>query len=307
MKIGVLGLGKMGSRIAVKLAKDGHEVIVWNRSKASVEKIRSKNREKDFTVAESIGDLIGKLKRPAFLWLMLPQGEATEEVLKEASKFLEKGDIIVDGANAYFGDSEKRYRDFKNKGIEFLGIGVSGGILAEKNGFALMAGGSEKAYEYIKPVLESLSKPDGGYEYFGEGGAGHFVKMVHNGIEYGMMQSVGEGFEVLEKSSYNFNLLKVAKIWRKGTIISGFLLNRAYDALTQNPNLEGIVGVIDESGEARWTLEEAKKEGVEAEVIEKSLEYRIRSQKDKKIQNSFTAKMIAALRNAFGGHSVKKS
>ena len=169
-----------------------------------------------------------------------------------------------------------------------------------------MVGGSRKAYEYIKPILQSLAKPNGGYDYFGEGGAGHFVKMVHNGIEYGMMQSIGEGFEVLEKSSYKFDLLKVAKIWQKGTIISGFLLDRAFDALSQNPKLDGIKGFIEESGEARWTVEEAKKEGVEVEIIERSLEYRRRSQKDTKIQNSFTAKTVAALRNAFGGHSVQQ-
>jgi 6-phosphogluconate dehydrogenase len=314
MKVAILGLGKMGSRIALKLYEDGHEVVVWNRSSSSAEELKFKIKnlklkidENNLVVADTIINLIKQLGHPRILWLMLPQGEPTQEVLDEVSKYLEKGDIVIDGGNAYFKDTQKRYGEFKKKGIEFLGIGVSGGILASKNGYPLMAGGSKKAYEYIKPLLESLSKPNGGYDYFGQGGAGHFVKMVHNGIEYGIMQSIGEGFEVLEKSAYKFDLLKVAKIWQKGTIISGFLLDRASDALSQNPRLSGIKGYIEESGEARWTVEEAKKEGISAEIIERSLEYRRRSQKDIKIQNSFTAKMVAALRNAFGGHSLRSS
>jgi len=304
MTIGILGLGKMGFRIAIKLHEEGHEVVVWNRTPEAVKNLRFKI--KDLKGAETIKDLVQGLETPRVMWLMLPAGDATQSVLDEISKYLRKGDIVIDGGNANFRDTQKRFENFQKSGIEFLGIGVSGGILAFENGYPLMVGGSRKAYEYIKPILDSLAKPNGGHEYFGEGGTGHFVKMVHNGIEYGIMQSLSEGFEVLEKSSYKFNLLKVAKIWQKGTIISGFLLDRAVDALTQNPNLEGVVGVIEESGEARWTVEEAKKEGVEVDIIERSLEYRKRSQKDLKIQESFTAKMVAALRNAFGGHEIKK-
>lgn len=297
MKIGILGLGKMGSRIALKLSNEGHEVVGWNRSETTL---------KEINTTTDIKKLISKLSSPRILWLMLPEGEPTQEVISELKKYVEKGDIIIDGGNAHFGDTQRRFEEFKKIGVEFLGIGVSGGILAEKNGFPLMVGGSKKAYEYIKPILQSLAKPNGGFEYFGEGGAGHFVKMVHNGIEYGIMQSLGEGFEVLEKSSYKFDLSKVARLWQKGTLVSGFMLDRAADALSQNPKLEGIKGFIEESGEARWTVEEAKKEGVEVDIIERSLEYRKRSQKDEKIQESFTAKMVAALRNAFGGHAVKK-
>ena len=304
MKIGVLGLGKMGSRIALKLADGGHGVVAWNRTQEAAKALKLENPK--IEISNSINEVIQNLPEPSILWLMLPAGDATQSVLDEASKYLKKGDIVIDGGNAYFKDTEKRYQNFKENGIEYLGIGVSGGILAPKNGFPLMAGGSKKAYENIKPLLETLSKPNGGYDYFGEGGAGHFVKMVHNGIEYGIMQSFGEGFEVLEKSSYKFDLLSIARLWQKGTIISGFLADRASDALSENPDLSGILGVIDESGEARWTVEEAKKEGVSVEIIERSLEYRRRSKTDTKIQNSFTAKMVAALRNAFGGHSVKK-
>lgn len=297
MKIGILGLGKMGSRIALKLSKEGHEVVGWNRSETTL---------KEINTTTDIKKLISKLSSPRILWFMLPEGDPTQEVISELKKYVEKGDIIIDGGNAHFGDTQRRFEEFKKIGVEFLGIGVSGGILAEKNGFPLMVGGSKKAYEYIKPILQSLAKPNGGFEYFGEGGAGHFVKMVHNGIEYGIMQSLGEGFEVLEKSSYKFDLSKVARLWQKGTLVSGFMLDRAADALSQNPKLEGIKGFIEESGEARWTVEEAKKEGVEVDIIERSLEYRKKSQKDEKIQESFTAKMVAALRNAFGGHAVKK-
>lgn len=356
MKIAVLGLGKMGSRIAQKLYQGGHEVIVWNRSfdvaedfvkrnvrqthvsddtrqvsvqssklTRSLNESRSQELGEDsnkikstFDSSESdlssvfprafknIQELVSALSTPRILWLMLPAGEPTQNVLDEVQKNLQKGDIVIDGGNAHFQDTEKRYKHFKDLGIEFLGIGVSGGILASKNGYPLMVGGSKTAYEYIKPILDSLSRPNGGYQYFGTGGAGHFVKMVHNGIEYGIMQSLAEGFAVLEKSQYSFNLLEVAKLWQKGTLVSGFMLDRAVDGLTQNPNLKSMAGPIAESGEARWTVEEAKEMGVETEIIERSLGYRVRSGQDKKIQNSFTAKMLNVLRNAFGGHEIKK-
>lgn len=357
MKIAILGLGKMGSRIAQKLYQEGHEVTVWNRSfdvaenfvkrnvrqthvsddtrlssvqtsklTRSLNESRSQELREDpnkikstFDSSESdlssvsphafktIQELVFALPALRILWLMLPAGSATQNVLDEAQKYLEKGDIVIDGGNAHFQDTEKRYQHFKDLGIEFLGIGVSGGIAAAKNGYPLMVGGSKKTYEYIKPILDSLSKPNGGHQYFGEGGAGHFVKMAHNGIEYGIMQSLAEGFAVLEKSQYKFNLLKVAKLWQKGTLVSGFMLDRAVDSLTQNPNLENMAGPISESGEARWTIEEAKKEDVPVEIIERALEYRVRSQNDGKIQNSFTAKMINALRSAFGGHSIRQA
>jgi 6-phosphogluconate dehydrogenase len=255
---------------------------------------------------ERIQELVSNFPKPRVLWLMLPAGEPTQNALDELSKYLQTGDIVIDGGNAYFKDTEKRFQKFKKKGIEFLGIGVSGGIVATQNGYPLMVGGSRKAYKKIKPILDSLSKPGGGHEYFGEGGAGHFVKMVHNGIEYGIMQSLGEGFEVLEKSKYKFNLLDVAKIWQKGTLVSGFMLDRAVDALTHDSKLKDMLGPVSESGEARWTIEEAKKEKVSVDIIQASLDYRLRSQRDKKLQSSFTARMLNGLRSAFGGHVIKK-
>ena len=335
MKIGIIGLGKMGSRIAQKLYEDGHEVLVWNRSfevaqnfvqSAEVNtkifslsaqgsknlnpKSEGSNESSENFVSprafNAISELVSNLSTPRVVWIMLPSGEATQSILDELQKLLQKGDIVIDGGNAHFKDTEKRYQHFKELGIEFLGIGVSGGVIAARNGYPLMVGGSVSAYRYVTTILDSLSKPNGGHAFFGEGGAGHFVKMVHNGIEYGIMQSLGEGFEVLEKSQYKFNLQKVAKLWQKGSLVSGFMLDRAADALTRNPNLENMAGSISESGEARWTVTQAKKENVQVQIIQDSLDYRTRSQTDKKIQDSFTAKIINALRNAFGGHEIKK-
>ena len=237
---------------------------------------------------------------------MVTAGEATQNILDELSKFVEKDDIIIDGGNSRFKDTEKRFKDFKTKGIKFLGIGVSGGIIAFENGYPLMVGGDKRGYDYIAPVLDSLSSPNGGHEYFGEGGAGHFVKMIHNGIEYGIMQSLGEGFGILEKAEYNFDLVKVAKLWQKGTLVSGFMLDRVVEVLSNPSILSSIDGYIEESGEAKWTVDQAKEEGVPIDVIEKSLEFRRKSQKYKDVQNSFAAKMISGLRNAFGGHEFKK-
>ncbi len=303
MKIGFIGLGKMGNRMVGKLTSGGHDVVVWNRTE-SVSKDLQKEI-KTIIVSSTIKDLIESLPKPAVIWIMVSH-KGVDEVLREVKKYIEKGDVIIDGGNSHFLDTEKRFNEFEKLGIHFLGVGTSGGILAEKNGYPFMVGGARKGYEIIKPILDSLSKPNGGYQYFGTGGAGHFVKMVHNGIEYGVMQSLGEGFEVLEKSKYNFNLLDIAKLWQKGTLVSGFMLDRAKDALEKNNKLDDIVGSIDASGEALWTIEEAKKEQVDVEIIERSLEYRKRSKTDKKIQNSFTARMVAALRREFGGHSVKE-
>lgn len=303
MTIAVLGLGKMGSRIASKLYEEGHQIFAWNRSEEAIKEL--KLEIPNLKTSKTLGHLIKNLSKPRVIWIMVP-ANAVEEVLGKVKKNVEVGDVVIDGGNSHFQDTEKRFKEFEKLGIHFLGIGTSGGILANKNGYPFMVGGSKRGYEIIKPLLDSLTKPNGGHTYFGKGGAGHFVKMVHNGIEYGVMQSLGEGFEVLEKSKYKFDLLQIAKLWQKGTLISGFMLDRAVDALSGNPKLDGIKGYIEESGEARWTVEEAKKEGVDVEIIERSLEYRRRSQKDLKIQESFTAKMIAALRNAFGGHSIKK-
>ena len=321
MQIGFVGLGKMGGNMVRKLLQEGHNVVVWNRSPEPAQEIKNqiakskntrlaealaKRSNQNLKIANTIQDLVQLLKQPRVVWLMLPAGSATQTLLDEVSKFLEPEDIIIDGGNAHFKDTEKRYKDFKEKGIKFLGIGVSGGIIAATKGYPLMVGGDKNAYDHIIPLLDSLSKPSGGYEYFGEGGAGHFVKMVHNGIEYGIMQSLSEGFDVLYHSPYSFSLEKIAKLWQKGTLVSGFMLDRAAEVLEKVSHLNNIDGVINASGEAEWTIETAKEEGVDVPIIKESLEYRKRSKTDTKIQNSYTAKMVAALRNAFGGHEIKK-
>jgi len=312
MQIGLIGLGKMGSRMALKLLQEGHDVVVWNRSVAPIEELQikykksnSKNTDQKLKITKDIKELIFTLQRPRVVWLMLPAGDATEEVLNEVAKYVEPEDIVIDGGNAFFKDTQRRYETFAIDNVRYLGIGVSGGVLAFDNGYPLMAGGTKSGYDHVLPILDSLAKPNGGHHYFGEGGAGHFVKMVHNGIEYGMMQAIGEGFGVLEKGAYDLNLLEVAKLYQKGTIISGFLIDRTKDALEKNPNLEGIDGIIDASGEGQWTVEQGKEEGAPVENIAQALSFRERSQFEKQVSESFAAKIVSALRHEFGGHEVR--
>ena len=313
MKLGFIGLGKMGSNMVTKLLNEGHEVVVWNRSKEKVEDLKVKIQNSKFEIAsqnlkvgDSIEDLAKKLEKPRIVWSMLPAGEATQDILDQVEQYADKGDIVIDGGNAYYPDTQRRWEHFSQKGIKFLGIGVSGGVIAAVEGYPLMVGGDRSAYDAIKPILDSLAKPKGGHEYFGQGGAGHFVKMVHNGIEYGVMQSIGEGFGVLEKSPYNLDLLKVARLYQKNTLNAGFMMQRTIEALEKDPDLSKIEGYIDASGEGEWTIEEAKKQNLPIDIIEESFKFRQKSQKDKNISSTFAARIVAALRNAFGGHAVKK-
>lgn len=314
MRLGFIGLGKMGNRMVTKLLSEGHEIVVWNRSQQKVEDLKGevKPEWKLFT-AETIEQLVEKSQSadergPKIIWSMLPAGEPTETILQEISKSVREGDIVVDGGNAKFGDTQKRWEDFTKGKIDFLGIGVSGGIIAAVEGYPLMVGGTLSAYEYIKPILDSLAKPGGGHEYFGEGGAGHFVKMVHNAIEYGIMESIGEGFGLLEKSPYDLDLLKVADLYQKGTLVSGFMMARTIEVLEKDPTLATLEGIIGKaSGETIWAVEEAKNKDIPFEIIERSLEVRNNSETDPKIQQSIAAKIVAGQRVAFGGHVNKKS
>jgi len=309
MKLGFIGLGKMGNRMVSKLLEEGHDVVVWNRTAEKVDDLISENDayKSQITAADSIKNLVEKLDKPKIVWSMVPAGEATEEVLAEMSKYVEGGDIVVDGGNSKYSDTQKWYETFKNKSIRFLGIGVSGGVIARTAGYPMMAGGDKSAYEEVKPILDSLAKPGGGHQYFGEGGAGHFVKMVHNAIEYGYMQAIGEGFGVMEKSPYDLDLLAVSKLYQKGTLISGFMMERTIEALTNDPQMEKVAGVIGSaSGEAVWTVDFAKENDLPIEIIERSLEIRRESETDERIQKSYFARMVGSLRIAFGGHPVKK-
>jgi len=302
MKIGFIGLGKMGSRMVSKLLKEGHQVVVWNRSEGPVQELKS-NSAGDLKIAKTIKELVASLDKPRIVWLMLPAGEATDTVLTEVEKYIDVDDIVINGANNNYIDTERQYNHFSKKGFKFLGIGVSGGVIAEFKGYPLMVGGDKSAYEYVLPILYSLSKPNGGHEYFGIGGAGHYVKMIHNAIEYAYMQGIGEGFGVLEKAPYEFDLVKVAKLYERGSLISGFMMQRAIEALENDPKLESFSGTIGSAtGETIWTVEEAEKKGLLIDVIKRALEIRKESASDKKIQKSFAAKMVQALRLAFGGH-----
>jgi 6-phosphogluconate dehydrogenase len=306
MKLGLIGLGKMGSRMATKLLKEGHEVSVWNRSSQPVDELR-----KEFPQLKSyssIKELVDSLEKPRIVWSMLPAGDVTEDALREVSQYVQKDDIVIDGGNSRYQDTERHFENFQKIGIRFLGIGVSGGVISVTEGYPQMVGGDRSAYDYITPVLDSLAKPHGGHEYFGTGGAGHFVKMVHNGIEYPIMQAIGEGFGVMAASKYNFDLVKVAKLYQKGTLVSGFMMDRTVEALENDPQLKSIAGVIGTaSGEAFWTVEEAERLGQPVESIQQAIDFRKRSETDKKVQDSFAAKMVGALRIAFGKHPVKRT
>jgi 6-phosphogluconate dehydrogenase len=310
MKLGFIGLGRMGNRMVMKLLSEGHEVVVWNRSSEKVDDLMSQKKpDWKLSAAVSVEELVKSLDAPKVIWSMLPAGDATEQVLMGSggiAEFVEKGDIVVDGGNSRFADTQRRYKYFVEKGVLFLGIGVSGGVIAFEDGYPMMVGGSKEGYGYIKPILDSLAKPGGGHEYFGEGGAGHFVKMIHNAIEYGYMQAIGEGFGVMDKAPYDLDLLKVAKLYTKGTLVSGFMMDRTVEALADDPKLEKIAGYIEDSGEGRWAVEQAKGEKVPIEVIEESLEFRVKSRDDEKVASTFAARMVAALRFAFGRHEVKK-
>lgn len=309
MQIAILGLGKMGSRIARKLLVSGTDIIVWNRSEKAVQDFLSKlssQERKHVHSAKTIADVITAFSSQKIIWSMLPAGDATNSILEELFPLVTQNDIVIDGGNAQYQDTQKWFDKFAKKKVQFLGIGVSGGILAAEKGFALMVGGDKAAYDRVLPLLEILAKPAGTVGYVGTGGAGHFVKMVHNGIEYGMMQAIGEGFGVLEKSPYSLNLPEIAKLYSQGTIIQSFLIDRARDALTKDADMSQINGVIHASGEAAWTIAQAKKENVPVPIITESLEFRQSSQKDKKITTSFAARLIAAIRHEFGGHAVEE-
>ncbi len=309
MQIGLLGFGKMGRMLTEKWLADNHQVVVWNRSSEVLQKMRAEKAEfivsNKLVISRSAEESFDTLIKPRVFWLMLPAGEPTNSMLEKILSMCENGDIVIDGGNANYKDSEKWYGEFNKKGARFLGIGVSGGMYLLNNGASMMAGGDKEAYLYIKPLLDSLIKPNGSHAYFGTGGAGHYLKMVHNGIEYGMMQSLAEGFGVLTKSDYKFNLMDVSLVWQKGSLVRGFILAMAIAAFTKDPGLAHIQGFIESTGEAEWTVAEAKARNVPIEVIEKSLDFRKRSQYDTAIQQTFAAKLVSAMRREFGGHEVK--
>ena len=289
MKLGMVGLGKMGGNMAERLHKGKHEVETYARTAPE-------------RTAGSLIELAEKLDQPRFVWLMIPAGDPTEHAFQSLLDLLEDGDTIVDGGNSNFRDSQRRYAEAKKKGVRFLDAGVSGGIWGLKEGYCIMVGGDADAFADIEPAIKTLAPNDDGYALVGPSGAGHFVKMVHNGIEYGMMAAFGEGFEIMKASEFGLDLKQVAGIWRYGSVVRSWLLELAYRAFDQEgSDLAKIKGYVEDSGEGRWTVFEAINENVPAPVITLSLFRRFASRQDE----SFAAKVEAALRNQFGGHAVK--
>lgn len=298
MKIGFIGLGKMGLNMVHRLLKDNHEIVVYNRSKEQIleaEKLGA-------NTAESVKDLVNKLEGRKVIWLMVPSGKPVDENIDALLPHLKKDDIIIDGGNSYFKETISRSELCKQKRINYIDCGTSGGIWGLKEGYCLMYGGNKNATNYCEPIFKSLA-PENGYLYCGESGAGHFVKMVHNGIEYGMMQAYAEGFEILEKSQFNIDLTAVSKVWQYGSVVRSWLLDLAHLALTDDPKLKNIKGYVQDSGEGRWTVQTAIELDVPAHIITSSLFNRFQSRQDE----SFAMKMLAALRNQFGGHAIKKA
>lgn len=300
MELAILGLGRMGGNMAVRLMRGGHRVVVWNRTRSKTEAHVQLGMEGAYELTD-IPRLL--TQKPRVVWFMLPAGATTDEEIDRVAPLLDKGDIIVDGANSRWSDDKRRAPKLEAMGLHYMDAGVSGGIWGLTEGYSLMVGGDNDTFAYCEPLFKTLA-PENGYGHMGPVGAGHFVKMVHNGIEYGMMQAYGEGFEVLKRSEYNFNLAQVGEVWRHGSVVRSWLLDLAVDAFNKYGNdLADIKGWVADSGEGRWTVEAALAEDVPAPIITLSLLMRLVSRQE----SSFSAQVLAALRNEFGGHEIKSS
>ena len=288
MKLGMVGLGKMGAGMAERLRRGSHEVIGYDRNP-------------DVTEVGSLKELLESLEPPRAVWVMVPSGDPTEATLKELAGLASPGDILIDGGNSMYKDSIRRAEELANKGIKFLDVGTSGGVWGLEIGFCLMIGGPRDAFEAVESVLATLAPPEG-YALVGPAGAGHYAKMVHNGIEYGMLQAYAEGFDLLQASDFDLDLGQLAALWNHGSVVRSWLLELAERALDKDPKLESLAGYVDDSGEGRWTVLEAVERGVAADTLAHALFRRFTSREE----DSFSMRMIAALRNEFGGHAVKQ-
>jgi 6-phosphogluconate dehydrogenase len=296
MQIGMIGLGRMGTGMTQRLLQGGHQVMVYDRSPDAVAGLAGKGA----AATSSLEDLGQKLKAPRIFWLMIPAGAPVDDTIQRLSATLSPGDVIIDGGNSNYKDSIRRAEDLRSKQIEFLDAGVSGGVWGLKVGFCLMVGGKQAVFKQVEPIFKTLA-PSDGYAYVGPNGAGHYSKMVHNGIEYSMLQGYAEGFEILKASPFTFDLVQLSRLWNHGSVIRSWLLELAQAALERDPELAHIKGYVDDSGEGRWTLHEAIDHAVPAPALAMSLFMRFRSRQD----DSFSAKVLAALRNEFGGHPVR--
>jgi 6-phosphogluconate dehydrogenase len=298
MKIGMIGLGRMGANMTRRLTLGGHEVVAYSQG----DDAPAAARDAGASWAASPRELVAALPKPAVVWLMIPAGKPVDDTIEAMRPALSSGDIVIDGGNSFFRDSLRRAAGLAESGIAFIDAGTSGGVWGLENGYCLMVGGEKAAVATVRPIFDTLA-PENGFAHVGPAGAGHYVKMVHNGIEYAMLQSLGEGFEILNASDFKLDLSQIAEVWRSGSVVRSWLLDLLSDALRKDPRLEEIRGWIDDSGEGRWTLIEAIDKAVPAPALADALFARFRSRQE----NSFSARAIAALRNEFGGHAVKKS
>ncbi len=299
MDIGIYGMGRMGFNMVRRLVDKGdHRAIAGNRSPGKVDEAVEHGAEGAYSVEE----FVQKQQSPRVLWSMLPAGDVTDQMIDEFIELADEGDIVVDGANSYFRDSIVRAKRVRNSGLRWLDAGVSGGIWGYDVGYCTMIGGDSDAFEYVEPVFKALA-PQNGYAYLGDAGAGHFAKMVHNGVEYGMMQAYAEGFEILKKSRYDYDLRAICSLWNQGSVVRSWLLELAERAFEKDAKLDSIRGYVEDSGEGRWTVQEAIEEDVPANVIAGSLFARFASRQD----DSFAMKVLAALRGQFGGHAIQEA
>ena len=297
MELGFVGLGKMGMNMVTRLQQGQHRVVAYDRAPEIVRQAENKG----CVGASSLGDLISKLAAPRAVWVMVPSGAPTEETVQAIAALLQPGDTIIDGGNTRFHDDTRRAAELKKKGIHYVDVGTSGGIWGLTVGYCLMVGGEKETVQRLTPIFKTLA-PEQGWAHMGTHGAGHYVKMVHNGIEYSMMQGYAEGFELMAKSEYGLDLGKIADVWMHGSVVRSWLLELAVGALQQDPKLEKLKGYVQDSGEGRWMIQDAIDKDVPVPTLTAALFTRFRSRQEE----SFAEKMLAALRNAFGGHSVRR-
>ncbi len=296
MQLGFIGLGRMGGNMVRRLLQGGHQIVAYNRSPEPTKEVEKLGA----TAAYSLQELIGKLPAPRSVWVMMPSGKPTADMVTALAGLLAAGDTVIEGGNSHYKEDAPRAAALKQKGLHYLDAGTSGGIWGLKVGYCLMVGGDREVFARHEPIFKTLA-PENGYGHMGSHGAGHYVKMVHNGIEYGMMQAYAEGFELLHKSDFQLDLPAISQLWMQGSVVRSWLLELAASALARDPQLDRIRGYVEDSGEGRWTILDAMDKDVPAPVITQSLFTRFRSRQEE----SFGEKLLAALRNEFGGHAVK--
>ena len=301
MKLGMIGLGRMGGNMTERLLNDGHEVVVFDPDSAAVNSLVSKGA----SASSSLANVVGQLNAPRTVWVMVPSGDITEQAVNGLVELLDAGDTVIDGGNSNYKESQRRADHAVARGVDFLDSGTSGGVWGLANGYCLTVGGSREAYDRNRPIFKTLAPDDSdGNLYVGPSGSGHYVKMIHNGIEYGLMQAYAEGFELLAaKEDFNLDLGSIAENWTRGSVIRSWLLELTVDELEKDPRLDALSSYVEDSGEGRWTVDASVELGVPAPVITSALQMRFRSRQD----NPLGGKMLAAMRNGFGGHAVKKS